>query len=183
MPYLPLDGDSSAQASIVALRPMLARRGELPAGEGWAYVGRFRAVVSTEDGLRVRSRRGWDMTGPALRVRRAARRAGRPRAAAGTSASRSVIFDDVARFKQRDDGGAGGVLIVERGANLRAIRQGDRAMEAGADSRSTRRWSRCPDLVRCLHPITPTAESVETRIHARQPKAEDPYVKAGSAGG
>jgi bifunctional non-homologous end joining protein LigD len=44
---------------------MLAHAGELPTGEGWAYEVKwdgFRAVVSTEDGLRVRSRRGWDMT-------------------------------------------------------------------------------------------------------------------------
>jgi bifunctional non-homologous end joining protein LigD len=44
---------------------MLARGGELPAGDGWAYEIKwdgFRAIVSTEDGLRVGSRRGWDMT-------------------------------------------------------------------------------------------------------------------------
>jgi bifunctional non-homologous end joining protein LigD len=44
---------------------MLARPGELPTGDGWAYEVKwdgFRAIVSTEDGLRVRSRRGWDMT-------------------------------------------------------------------------------------------------------------------------
>jgi bifunctional non-homologous end joining protein LigD len=44
---------------------MLARPGELPTGEGWAYEVKwdgFRAIVSTEDGLRVRSRRGWNMT-------------------------------------------------------------------------------------------------------------------------
>jgi bifunctional non-homologous end joining protein LigD len=44
---------------------MLARAGELPTGEGWAYEVKwdgFRAVVSTGNRLRVRSRRGWDMT-------------------------------------------------------------------------------------------------------------------------
>jgi bifunctional non-homologous end joining protein LigD len=44
---------------------MLARPGELPTGEGWAYEVKwegFRAIVSTENGLRVRSRRGWNMT-------------------------------------------------------------------------------------------------------------------------
>jgi bifunctional non-homologous end joining protein LigD len=43
---------------------MLARAGELPTGEDWAFEVKwdgFRAIVSTEDGLRVRSRRGWDM--------------------------------------------------------------------------------------------------------------------------
>jgi bifunctional non-homologous end joining protein LigD len=44
---------------------MLARPGPLPSGSGWTYELKwdgFRAVVSTEDGLRVRSRRGWNMT-------------------------------------------------------------------------------------------------------------------------
>ena len=38
---------------------MLARPGELPTGNGWAYEVKwdgFRAIVSTEDGLRVHSR-------------------------------------------------------------------------------------------------------------------------------
>jgi len=37
----------------------------LPAGPGWSFELKwdgFRAIVSTEDGLQVRSRRGWDMT-------------------------------------------------------------------------------------------------------------------------
>jgi bifunctional non-homologous end joining protein LigD len=45
--------------------PMLSRSGELPAGAGWAFEVKwdgFRALVSTENGLRVRSRRGWNMT-------------------------------------------------------------------------------------------------------------------------
>jgi hypothetical protein len=46
-----------------------------------------------------------------------------------------VIFDDVARLEQRDERGAGGVLVVERGANLGAVRQGDRAAQPGADLR------------------------------------------------
>jgi bifunctional non-homologous end joining protein LigD len=44
---------------------MLLRPGPLPAGDGWAFELKwdgFRAIVSTEDGLRVRSRRGWNMT-------------------------------------------------------------------------------------------------------------------------
>jgi bifunctional non-homologous end joining protein LigD len=44
---------------------MLARSGELPTGNGWAYELKwdgFRAIVSTQDGLRVRSRHGWNMT-------------------------------------------------------------------------------------------------------------------------
>jgi bifunctional non-homologous end joining protein LigD len=52
----------------VALRlpdPMLTRPAELPLGPGYAYEVKwdgFRAVVSTLAGLRVRSRRGWDMS-------------------------------------------------------------------------------------------------------------------------
>jgi bifunctional non-homologous end joining protein LigD len=45
--------------------PMLARSAPLPVGRGWSYELKwdgFRAIVSTEDGLRVRSRRGWNMT-------------------------------------------------------------------------------------------------------------------------
>ena len=45
--------------------PMLARSGRLPTSGDYAYEVKwdgFRAIVSTEDGLRVRSRRGWDMT-------------------------------------------------------------------------------------------------------------------------
>ena len=44
---------------------MLARTGELPTGNGWAYEVKwdgFRAIASTENGLRVHSRRGWNMT-------------------------------------------------------------------------------------------------------------------------
>jgi bifunctional non-homologous end joining protein LigD len=44
---------------------MLARPGPLPPGSGWSFELKwdgFRAIVSTEDGLRVRSRRGWNMT-------------------------------------------------------------------------------------------------------------------------
>ena len=46
-------------------RPMLLRPGGIPFGDGWAFELKwdgFRAIVSTEDGLRVRSRRGWNMT-------------------------------------------------------------------------------------------------------------------------
>ena len=44
---------------------MLSRPGPLPCGTGWSFELKwdgFRALVSTEDGLRVRSRRGWNMT-------------------------------------------------------------------------------------------------------------------------
>jgi bifunctional non-homologous end joining protein LigD len=44
---------------------MLAHSGPLPTGQGWRFELKwdgFRALVSTEDGLRVRSRRGWNMT-------------------------------------------------------------------------------------------------------------------------
>ena len=44
---------------------MLARSGRLPTGGDYAYEVKwdgFRAIVSTEGTLRVRSRRGWDMT-------------------------------------------------------------------------------------------------------------------------
>ena len=44
---------------------MLSRPGPLPSGSGWSFELKwdgFRALVSTEDGLRVRSRRGWNMT-------------------------------------------------------------------------------------------------------------------------
>ena len=44
---------------------MLSRPGPLPSGSGWSFELKwdgFRAIVSTEDGLRVRSRRGWKMT-------------------------------------------------------------------------------------------------------------------------
>jgi ATP-dependent DNA ligase len=45
--------------------PMLAPPGQLPAGGDYAYElmwDGFRAIVSTEGRLRVRSHRGWDMT-------------------------------------------------------------------------------------------------------------------------
>jgi ATP-dependent DNA ligase len=44
---------------------MLSRPGPLPSGSGWSLEVKwdgFRAIVSTEDELRVRSRRGWNMT-------------------------------------------------------------------------------------------------------------------------
>jgi ATP-dependent DNA ligase len=44
---------------------MLSRPRPLPSGSGWSFELKwdgFRALVSTEDGLRVRSRRGWNMT-------------------------------------------------------------------------------------------------------------------------
>src|SRR3954451_9684517 len=45
--------------------PMLSSPGEIPTGPGWSFEVKwdgFRALVSTEDGLLVRSRRGWNMT-------------------------------------------------------------------------------------------------------------------------
>jgi DNA-binding CsgD family transcriptional regulator len=44
---------------------MLSRPGAPPSGSGWSFELKwdgFRAIVSTENGLRVRSRRGWNMT-------------------------------------------------------------------------------------------------------------------------
>jgi bifunctional non-homologous end joining protein LigD len=44
---------------------MLSRPGPLPSGPAWSFELKwdgFWAVVSTEDGLYVRSRRGWNMT-------------------------------------------------------------------------------------------------------------------------
>jgi ATP-dependent DNA ligase len=44
---------------------MLLRSGGIPCGDGWAFELKddgFRAIVSTEDGLQVRSRRGWNMS-------------------------------------------------------------------------------------------------------------------------
>jgi ATP-dependent DNA ligase len=47
-------------------QPMLARSGKLPSRGDWAYEVKwdgFRAIVSTDGApLRVRSRRGWNMT-------------------------------------------------------------------------------------------------------------------------
>ena len=50
---------------------MLLRPGSIPTGTEWAFEVKwdgFRAVVSTEDGLRVRSRRGWNMTPHVVRL-------------------------------------------------------------------------------------------------------------------
>ena len=55
-------GTSSVPA--VVLRPMLLRPGAIPTGAGWAFELKydgFRAIVSTENGLDVRSRRNWRM--------------------------------------------------------------------------------------------------------------------------
>jgi bifunctional non-homologous end joining protein LigD len=55
----------SAAALSRLPEPMLSRPGPLPTARGWTFEVKwdgFRAVVSTEDGLRVRSRRGWNMT-------------------------------------------------------------------------------------------------------------------------
>src|SRR5215210_856400 len=45
---------------------MLAKSGPIPSRGSWAYEVKwdgFRAIVATDRGLRVLSRRGWDMTG------------------------------------------------------------------------------------------------------------------------
>ena len=45
--------------------PMLAKSGPLPEGPDWRFelkLDGFRAIVSTTGGLRVRSRRGWEMS-------------------------------------------------------------------------------------------------------------------------
>jgi len=52
---------------------MLSRAGPLPSGSGWSFELKwdgFRALVSTDDGFHVRSRRGWNMTSvlPELRA-------------------------------------------------------------------------------------------------------------------
>ena len=52
---------------------MLAKAGPLPTGPGWSYEVKwdgFRALVSTVDGLKVRSRRGWNMTEALPELRR-----------------------------------------------------------------------------------------------------------------
>lgn len=44
---------------------MLLRPGQIPTGDNWAFEHKwdgFRALVSTENGLEVRSRRAWNMT-------------------------------------------------------------------------------------------------------------------------
>ena len=44
---------------------MLSQSGPIPTGDGWSFEPKwdgFRALVSTENGLAVRSRRGWNMT-------------------------------------------------------------------------------------------------------------------------
>ena len=54
--------------------PMLSRPTELPLGSGFAYEVKFdgfRAIAATIDGLRVRSRRGWNRATGAQILRRA----------------------------------------------------------------------------------------------------------------
>ena len=44
---------------------MLLRPGRIPTSDGWAFELKydgFRAIVSTEDGLQIRSRRAWNMS-------------------------------------------------------------------------------------------------------------------------
>jgi ATP-dependent DNA ligase len=60
---------------------MLARPDALPGGD-YAYEVKwdgFRAIVSTEDGLRVRRRRGWNMTERLPELQRAHARGLRPK--------------------------------------------------------------------------------------------------------
>ena len=61
---------------------MLLRAGPIPGGDGWAFELKydgFRAIVSTDGDLRVRSHRGWNMTTAA---RPTGRRPGAKRGAA-----------------------------------------------------------------------------------------------------
>ena len=72
---VPSRGDRTQYLPLV-LRlpdPMLSRPGLLPSGRAWSFELKwdgFRALVSTEDGLRVRSRRGWNMTPALLELRK-----------------------------------------------------------------------------------------------------------------
>jgi bifunctional non-homologous end joining protein LigD len=63
---------SSVGSGVLLPDPMLSRPGPLPSGSGGPSrsSGTGSALVSTEVGLRVRSRRGWDMTAvlPELRA-------------------------------------------------------------------------------------------------------------------
>jgi hypothetical protein len=55
----------SERGGAAAAEPMLARAGAIPRGSGWTFEPKldgFRCLVCTHAGLRVRSRRGWDMT-------------------------------------------------------------------------------------------------------------------------
>ena len=60
----PASADAVREARLTpaeAVEHMLLRPGPIPAGEGWAFELKwdgFRAIVSTENDLRVRSRRG-----------------------------------------------------------------------------------------------------------------------------
>ena len=59
------DGNLGSELVARLPEPMLAEAGPLPEGPGWRFelkLDGFRALVSTTGGLRVRSRRGWDMT-------------------------------------------------------------------------------------------------------------------------
>jgi ATP dependent DNA ligase domain len=61
----PEDGKARVASSSCGCLTMLARPGPLPSGSCWSFELKwdgFRAIVSTEDGLRVRSRRWWNMT-------------------------------------------------------------------------------------------------------------------------
>lgn len=64
--FSPVVSDSSLGSTLCGLPIRCSRRqGLCPSGPGWSYELKwdgFRAIVSTEDGLRVRSRRGWNMT-------------------------------------------------------------------------------------------------------------------------
>ena len=72
--------------------PMLAKPGQLPDGPEWRFelkLDGFRAIISTKAGLRVRSRRGWDMTALVPELARRANIVKKSRTAiTGTSQSR-----------------------------------------------------------------------------------------------
>src|ERR1051326_7051132 len=59
-------GNVQARVNLRLPDPMLSKPGSLPLGPSYAFEVKFdgfRAIVDTHDGLRVRSRRGWNMTG------------------------------------------------------------------------------------------------------------------------
>ena len=62
-------GTSTTFRALLLPAAMQSRPGSLPSGDGWSFEPKydgFRAVISTERNIRVRSRRGWEM-GPLVR--------------------------------------------------------------------------------------------------------------------
>jgi bifunctional non-homologous end joining protein LigD len=82
---------------------MLSRPGPLPCGSGWSFELKwdgFRALVSTEDGQRVRTRRGCDRS--AARATRPARRSRARRRTRGLEEGPAVLPADLWRVLNRD---------------------------------------------------------------------------------